>query len=361
MIRAGFGVVAVGLLIALPAAQAETAASADGPPRPVVSVIVAAAEDVGAQVYYGQVAARVVTNLGFAQGGELAERPVRRGDIVAAGALLASLDPADLEARLSAAEAGYAAAEAQLQQAADAEARLEALVGRGSASAVQLEGATLARAAAEAAVNQAAASLASARDLRDTARLTAPDAGVVLQTFAEPGANLNPGQPVVQLAGLSGREVLIDLTEAELARLGATSQFHVALDANPAIVAIARLVSVDPLAERATRTRRVHLGLTDPPEAFRIGALARVSLTSGAEIPPGLALPVSAIVANADQSFVWRIARPSGLLSRVAVQVAPGNADPVLIVGGLTEGDEILIKGVHSVSDGQTVGARVTP
>lgn len=142
---------------------------------------------------------------------------------------------------------------------------------------VQLESAVLARVAAEAAVSQAAAGLASARDLRETSRLVAPGAGAVLATFAEPGANLAAGQPVVQLAALTGREVLIDLTEAELARLPADARFRVVLDASPAILAEARVASVDPVAEKATCTRRVHLGLINPPEHFRIGALARVT------------------------------------------------------------------------------------
>lgn len=360
----GLCVTALAGAIAFGSATADTAAQGAGEsqtaPRPVVSITIRAGMQGAQTIYYGQVAARVVTALGFAQGGELAERPVSEGDVVVAGAVVARLDPTDLDARLRAAEAGAAAAEAQLRQAADAEARLTALVGRGSASAVQLEGATLARAAAEAAVNQAAAALASANDLRDTAQLVAPDAGVVLATYAEPGTNLSPGQPVVKLAGLSGREVLIDLTEAELARIGPDARFHVTLDANPTITAEATVVSVDPVAERATRTRRVHLGLVNPPDFFRIGALARATPAALADEPAGITLPASAVLTEDDARFVWRIARPTRQVSRVQVQTAAGPDGQFIIVEGLAEGDEILIKGTHSVTEGEIVGPQVS-
>jgi len=346
---------------------AETAATAPAgqTPRPVVSVIVRATPPTDEAIFYGQVAARVVTNLGFAQGGELAERPVDQGDVVQAGALLAMLDPTDLDARQRAAEASLEAAGAQLRQTIDSEERLRALVDRGSATAVQLESATLARAAAEAAVGQAAAALASAEDLRDSARLLAPEAGVVLATLAEPGANLAPGQAVVQLAGLSGREVLIDLTESEVSALRPGTRFHVTLDADPAIATGATLVSVDPVAERATRTRRVHLGLQAPPEAFRIGALARVSLTGDTVGTPTIRLPAGALLADGGQTFVWRIARPSGVVARVQVDSTATGPGPgpglVQITAGLSDGDEVLLKGVHSVADGDIVGPQVSP
>lgn len=344
-------------------AGAETAAitPTGQAPRPVVSVVVHATPPAGGAAFYGQIAARVVTDLGFAQGGELAERPVDQGDVVQAGALLAMLDPTDLDARQRAAEASLEAAGAQLRQAADAEARLRALVDRGSATAVQLESATLALAAAEAAVGQAAAALASAEDLRDSARLLAPEAGVVLATLAEPGANLAPGQPVVQLAGLSGREVLIDLTETEVNALRPGTRFHVTLDADPAIATAASLVSVDPVAEKATRTRRVHLGLQAPPEAFRIGALARVSLTGDAIGAPTIRLPATALLADGGRTFVWRIARPSGAISRVQVESASAGPGIVRITAGLSDGDEVLLKGVHSVAEGDIVGPQVSP
>ncbi len=364
ILATGLCAAALAGVIAFGPVGAETAAPDAGDiqaaPRPVVSLVIRAGSQGAPTTFYGQVVARVVTALGFAQGGELAERPVSEGDIVAAGDIVARLDPTDLDARLRAAEAGYAAAEAQLRQAVDSEARLTALVGRGSASAVQLEGATLARAAAEAAVNQAAAAVASAKDLRDTAQLVAPDAGVILATYAEPGANLSPGQPVVQLAGLSGREVLIDLTEAELARIGPEARFDVTLDANPAITAEATVVSVDPVAERATRTRRVHLGLVSPPDYFRIGALARATGAVPTDQPAVISLPATAVLAVADARFVWRIARPSGQVSRVPVQTASGPDGQLIILDGLAEGDEILIKGIHSVTEGEIVGPRVS-
>lgn len=339
---------------------AEKPADAESAIRPVVSVVVASQIEQPA-TYYGQVSARVVADLGFAQAGELQERPVSRGDIVKAGDLLATLDLTDLNTRLRAAEAQFAVASAQVAQASDAEARTRELAARGTANTVQLDSATLARVAAEAALSQASASLASVRDLLATARLVAPDAGVVLANYAEPGANLAAGQPVVQLAALTGREVLIDLTEAELAQLAPVARFQVRLDANPAIVAEAAVASVDPVADKATRTRRVHLGIVKPPAQFRIGALARATRVAEAGQAGLPVIPASALLVEGDVSYVWRVDRPSGRVVRVKVTTETAPNGQLRALTGLADGDEIVIRGIHSLSDGQIVGPQVSP
>lgn len=328
--------------------------------RPVVSIIVTS---LGAQAatYYGQVTARIIADLGFAQAGELLERPVRRGDIVAAGDLLAALDPTDLNARLRAAEAQYDMAKAQVALASDAEARTRELAARGTANSVQLDSAKLARVAADASLNQASAGLASVRDLLATSHLVAPDAGAVLATYAEPGSNLAAGKPVVQLAALKGREVLIDLTETELAQLAPDARFQVALDANPSILTEATIASVDPVADKATRTRRVHLGLATPPEQFRIGALARVTQLADASQAAQLIIPASALLAENDATYVWRVDRPSGRVSRIKVTTDAATNGQVRLRDGVAKGDEIVIRGIHSLTEGQIVGPQVAP
>ena len=53
--------------------------------------------------------------------------------------------------------------------------------------------------------------------------------------------------------------------------------FHARLEAAPEIDANATLRVIDPVADPATRTRRLHLTLAvDAPDAFRLGALALV-------------------------------------------------------------------------------------
>ncbi|MCB2115445.1 MAG: efflux RND transporter periplasmic adaptor subunit [Rhodobacteraceae bacterium] len=346
---------AVLLLSAAPAGAADT--QPEAAPRPVVTVIVDEGTE-SAITYVGTVVARIEADLGFPLAGTIAERPVSAGDLVAAGEVLARLDPTDLDAALQAAEAGVTVAEAQLRSARDTSGRVEELVRRGVASATQSEDAARALVAAEAQMERARATLVRASDQRGLATLTAPQAGVVTAVAAEPGAAVSAGQAVLTLAGTEAREIVIDLSEADVARFPTGTAFAAVLGANPAIAATAILDRVDPVADRSTRTRRLHLSVAEAPEAFRLGALVRVSVASGAG--GGVVLPAAAVRTTSDGTSVWVIDRSDNRAHLTPIRLGAPAGDFVLVTEGVAPGDEVLVRGIHSIEDGQVVGPRVT-
>ncbi|OYX42329.1 MAG: hypothetical protein B7Z02_12360 [Rhodobacterales bacterium 32-67-9] len=346
------------LALAGPAVAADAPAPEGAAPRPVVSLIVNPQSGLPV-TYVGTVAARIETDLGFPQAGTIVERPVSAGDTVVTGEVLARLDPEDLDADLRAAEAGVAVAEAQLRSATDARDRARELAARGVGSATRLEDASRALVAAEARLEQARAALARAADLRRLATLTAPQDGVVTEVAAEPGATLSAGQRVLRLAATGEREIVIDLSEADVAAIQPGATFTARLAANAAVTAPAVLTRVDPVAERATRTRRLHLTLTDPPDGFRLGALARV--TPVVHAGAGVVLPVGSVLDPESAPAVWVVAPDDRSVARTPVTLGATLGGFVLVVSGLTAGDEIVTKGIHSLEDGQVVGPRVTP
>lgn len=343
------------LALALPAA-AETPAPAEVRPRPVVSVILRPEAALPVS-YVGTVVARIETDLGFPLAGTVAERPVSTGDVVGKGDLLARLDPQQLDADLRAAEAGVAVAAAQLRSANDARDRARELAGRGVGSQTRLEDAERGLVAAEARLEQARATQARAVDMLALATLRAPQPGVVTAVHAEPGATLSSGQPVLSLAATDEREIVIDLTEQDVAALAPGTNFVVDLVANPAVTATAILDRIDPVAERATRTRRLHLTLADPPETFRLGALARVAPAAGPDA--GVVLPAAALMEDGGTSSVWIVDRGEDTVRKVPVTLGAAMADFVVVSAGLEAGSEVVVKGVHSLQEGQAVGPRV--
>lgn len=344
------------LPLALPAAAEDTSASA-GTPRPVVSVIVN--PEAGLPVtFVGSVSAKIEADLGFPTAGTIAERPVSAGDSVTQGQVLARLDPEDLDAALRAAEAGVTVAEAQLRSATDARDRADVLARRGVGSATRLEDAQRALVAAEARLEQARADAARARDLLALATLPAPQDGVVTAVLAEPGAAVAAGQPVVRLAATGEREVVIDLTEQDVATYPEGARFTARLVANPEIAAGAVLSRIDPVAFAATRTRSAHLTLEDASPAFRLGALVRV--TPEARADAGVALPAAAILDADAAPAVWIVDRTGDRVHLRPVTLGPALGEFVLVSSGLSAGDEVVTKGIHSLEDGQIVGPRVT-
>ncbi|MCR8724986.1 efflux RND transporter periplasmic adaptor subunit [Frigidibacter sp. ROC022] len=339
-------------LAALPALAEDTAP--EPVKRPVMSVIVG--EQTGLPLsYVGSVTASSEADLGFPLIGTIVERGVDLGDQVAEGDVLARIDTEDLDADLRSAEASVTIAEAQRQSASDARDRAAELLAREVGSETRLEDAERTLVAAEAAVEQAKAALARATDLRNLATLTAPFDGVVTQIFAEPGATLSAGEPVLRLAATGAREVVIDLSESDAALLKPGTKFTVVLDANPDVTATAITDRIDPLAERTTRTRRVHLRLQDAADGFRLGALVHVVPELAAD--SGILLPAAAVL---EPASVWVIDRTTDTVGLRQVTLGERVGTYVIVTDGLSPGDEVLTHGIHLVEDGQLVGPRVS-
>lgn len=341
-----------------PLAWAEEAAVANDAPRPVVSEIVTPVLGVQ-ESWVGTVAARVETDLGFPALGTVADRGVEVGDVVKRGDILAMQDPQDLDTNLRAAQAGVTVVEAQAQSARDAAARASALVERGVSSLSAAQSTTAQLAAAKSLLEQAQATLAQAQDARSKAALFAPQDGVVTQVFAEAGTRLAAGAAVLRLAGTDAREVVIDLSEQDVAGLVIGAGFEIVLESNPALQAKGTLVTIDPVATTQTRTRRLHLELaSDAPSGFRLGALVQVMPAAQNELRT--ALPVVALIAGRDAPTVWRVSPQDRHVEARQVQTGVQIGDNIMVLGGLSDGDEIITRGVNSIKDGQIVGPRVT-
>jgi len=343
----------LGLVMSLPA-QADEATQIAQQARPVVSVIVDPQTGISLS-YTGTVVARTETALGFPMSGTVAARPVSTGDLVSKGDVLASLDTTDLDADLRTADAAVTVAQAQLRSATDARERAKTLAERGVDSATRLEDAERALISAQARLDQAKASQDRALDIKGLAILTAPYAGVVTGTFAEPGATLSEGQTVLQLAAIGKREIVIDVSEEEAGLQQLGDQFIASLLASDTIEADAVLTRIDPVAEKATRTYRLHLSIENAPQEFRLGSLVRVLPAVGMEAD--IILPRSALL---EPPAVWIVDRTSNVVSLRPIEVSGISGDYVVVSSGLAAGDEVVAKGIHSLEEGQAVGPRVS-
>ncbi len=340
------------LLLAGAPAWAQQAA-----PRPVVSEIVTPRAGL-ASSWVGSVAASSELDLGFLRLGTLAERAVGNGDIVEKGDVLARLDASDLESELRGAEAGVTIANASLQTARDAFERAERLATRGVGSEAALDAARNDLAAAEAAMEQARAAEARARDARAQADLTAPMDGVITSVSAEPGATLSAGEAVMKLSSTARLEVIIALSEEDAAGMAPDAVFDLRLLSNSEVTTQATLARIDPVSARATRTRAAHLTLArDANAGFRLGALVNATLRAGRGVVT--TLPATALIGGAEPPAVWQVTGKDRSVRRVTVTTGPRAGGRVVILQGVSDGDEIVIRGVNSIEDGQAVGARI--
>jgi membrane fusion protein, multidrug efflux system len=343
------------ILPALAACRAEGPAAEAAPPPPPRPVQVAevrlAPAAAAASAFTGTVRARREVEVGFRASGRVAERLVEVGERVAAGQVLARLDPADLALALRAAEADPAAAEAQARQAANDAARSRVLFAAGHvAAAFDDQRQASARTAAER-VASARASLDLARNRLAYATLRAPSAGVVTALLAEAGQVLPEGQPLLRLADPAERELLVRVPESALATLHEAAA-EVGFWARPAAAVPAALREVAPQADAALRTYAARFALPEAPDWVALGMTGTVRLARAAE--PVATLPRSALHDRGAGPMVWRVTA-NGWLEPVPVQVRALADQTVQLAGALREGERVVALGAQLLDPAQTV------
>ncbi|WP_240558635.1 efflux RND transporter periplasmic adaptor subunit [Paracoccus contaminans] len=308
----------------------------------------------------GVIVAATEVQMAFQTLGRMIERPVDVGDRVRQGDLLARLDPEDLASTTRAAKAAVAAAEVNLETARNTAERARALARRNVASTAQLETAEQALTAAQSTVAQARAQLESARDAQSFAVMTAPIAGVISAVKAAPGAVVAAGDPIMTLSSEDRIEARIDLIEAQLRGVKPGTRFLVWRDSEGERPVAGTVTRIDPVADPQTRTRRVFITLPDDTD-LRLGSLVRARAEgSGAT---RLTVPAGALVVTPAGSAVWQVTRQGEAASVALRPVQPGETagGRTQILDGLKAGDEVVTRGVHSLSEGQAVGRRVDP
>ncbi|GEP09944.1 efflux RND transporter periplasmic adaptor subunit [Methylobacterium gnaphalii] len=329
-------------------------------PAPIRPVLVTVAKRVDTDLFgpfAGTVEPRYQSQLGFQIGGRVAARDVTVGDIVKKGQRLAALDPTVNRFALTRAEADVADAKAQAENAAATEARSRKLMEGGNVTQAQLDSAVANRDTTQARLAQAQSSLQRARDQMGYTELNADFDGVVTQRLAEVGQVLSAGQAVVAVARPEVREAVVDIPEDFVGTMPREGRFTISLQSAPQITALGTVREIAPFADQSTRTRRIKLTLIDPPSAFRLGATITVGLTRRVE--PYVPLPATALVEAEGKTSVW-IAPPvdkdgSTRVERRDVTVAKKDADRVSLRDGVRDGERVVLAGVHSLTDGQTV------
>ncbi len=318
--------------------------------RPVVSEIITPGP-VQSRSFTGTVEAEVTTNLAFLTLGRVASLDVAAGDKVSAGATLATLDQVTLNEDLTAAEAALQGAQAQAQFAQQSFDRVQELANRAVASSAQLEGAQAALETAKASVAAAEADLARAKDAASYSALKAPMDGIVTATMVDPGTVVSVGTPILTLAGLKGREAVLDVPPDVLSLLKLGDTFEVT--GRGSLPVSGTLNRIEPSAGTGTRSRRIRLTLTNPPPSYRLGSLVTAKLAG--ETATVVTLPASAITGTTEAPLVWRVG-DGRKVALVTVTLGQSLGERVVVTGGLAAGDEIVVRGVHSLTEGETVG-----
>ena len=321
--------------------------------RPVQTLVVrygAAGESVSLS---GHIQARNQANLAFRIDGRLVERKVNVGDSVKPGQLIARIESQDAQNTLRSAESELDSAKATQVQARNNEARFRSLVETGVVSRAQYDDAKQQLAAADSHVISATAGVQSARDNVSYTVLRADEPGVVTAKGAEPGEVVHAGQMIVQVAQQDGKDAVFNVPAPILRGPRKDVTVRVALADDPKITATGKVREVSPQADPTTGTYLVKVGLTNPPDAMRLGATVVGSANLTAD--HAVAVPGVALTESNGKPAVWVVDSTKKTVSLRPVGVLRYDAGSVIINSGLKDGDIVVTAGVHALRPGQPV------
>jgi RND family efflux transporter MFP subunit len=286
--------------------------------------------------------------------GRVESVPVREGDRVRKGQLLAGLEKRDLQAAVEQADAAVAMAQANLDNTRAMYDRMVDLHGRGSVTEKNLEDATAGYRVAEAGLKHAEANLAAAKVTLSYAEVRSHISGYVVSRMVEAGDIASPGRPLFTIEDLSRVKVTVKVPESDVTGL---------TKGDPATVEVevlelsteAKVHRVIPAADPMSRTYQVQLLLDNPDGKLKSGMFARALFSRGAR--QTMVVPATALVKRGQLEGLFvvgddGVARIRWIRSGRTVE---GGQE---IISGLSEGETYVLSPPPGLADGTPVEAR---
>jgi len=321
---------------------------------PAVKTLVVGGEGSGAtREYSGSLAAWQHAEMAFEVSGKITEFRAVEGQRVEEGYVLARLDPRDYQAAQLAAEANVAQAKADYE-------RFKKLFEKGVASKAEYDAKTRRYEVTQ-------AELQTAQKAVEDADLVAPFAGVMAKKLVEDFQNVVAKEPVLILQDDQRLKIKVTVPEQDMTwkQSGSVDLAEVTRRIEPKVTVTtlpgsefdAALHEISMTADPATRTFEATF-LMDNPEGVRLlpGMTAMVRIHPRSAASAGIAVPGVAVWADeAGTSYVWKLDPADNTVARTAVEIGALAESSIRILAGLSPGDVIVISGVRTLSEGETV------
>ncbi len=305
-------------------------------------------------VAIGNVDAERVAQTGFEVPGRLADVLVRVGDQVKAGQVLATLDQAQQELVVSAAEEAAAAAEATSTLKQQLVGRARGMDERGTGSKAAVADANAEAAIARATARKAQATLNLERTRLERQSLTAPFDGVVTAVTQAKGSVIQAGAPLVTVAELASYRILANVDEARAGMITHGQLAKITLRSRPQEPLQGKVERIAPQSDKVAEERQIAVVLDGASTGLYLAEQAEVEVTVG-NIARGVALPERVIrERRASEGRVWAV--KGDVLVDLPVRLGRRLIDGrVELISALPEDTKIIATRLDEAKAGETV------
>ncbi|MEK6696957.1 MAG: efflux RND transporter periplasmic adaptor subunit [Candidatus Deferrimicrobiota bacterium] len=330
----------------------------------------------------GTVRARMTAAVAPQVMGRLTGVAVSEGSVVAAGALLATIDDTTVRAQLASAEGAVAEAEAAREEVDRTISQAEAgkalaektfdrfrklLEGkvvtpqefdevemRRTVAVKDFERAQQKRTQVSARIAQARGQAAAARAMLSWTKVTAPFAGVIVEKRADAGSMAVPGVPLFVLEDPRRHRIEMFVSETYLPLLKKGTPVQVVLDADPAKPFTVAVTEVVPTIDPASRTFTVKADL--PAGRARSGQSGKVRFAAGKGTV--LAVPKRAITRAGGSDGVFTVGALDNVARLTMITLGAEFDDRVEVLSGIEDGARVALSPIDKLSDGARVEVR---
>ena len=304
--------------------------------------------------------------------GVVLERVYDEGSDVKQGDVLFRIDPAPLQATLSAAQASLAQAQATYTNNHVAAERARELVPKGFVSRADLDNAEAAERSAAAAVKQARASVESARINLGYATVRAPISGRAGKQQVTEGALVGQGEPTLLTTvdqidplyvnfslSVTDMESLRHAQASGNATLSGTGKAQVRLElpGGAAYEHAGTLDFSDTSVDPSTGAVTLRAEVPNPAHALLPGMYVTMTATLG-ERRHAFRVPQAAVQRDDASAFVL-VVGADGKVARKDIATEGTQGGDWIVTDGLAPGDQVIVSGLQRAQPGQP--AKATP
>jgi RND family efflux transporter MFP subunit len=307
--------------------------------------------------YTGTIEAWNKINITPEVGGKIALIHVQAGDRVAKGQVLAELETDSIRLQLKQAEAGVAVAEASYADALRNKERMDRLIKESAVSEQQREKVQLVYDSAVAQLEQAQAGLNLARHALDVSIMRAPFSGVIASKNAEVGDVINPmmggfgggAGGVLTLMDYSKVKLVVAVSSEDIGRIGKGQEAVLRVGSFPGRDFRGSVNVVNLTADPLNKKFGVEVVIANGDGALRPGTFGDLVFEVQSH-ENALVVPQTAVLENA---YVFVVDGGKAVKKTVALGIQ--NTTMVEILGGLAEGDAVVVEGNFGLEEGSAV------
>jgi RND family efflux transporter MFP subunit len=277
------------------------------------------------------------------------------GKTVRAGDPLFEIDSAEFASL----RAALAQAEINLRDAETSFRRLDGLYKQQAISRQQWESALNRLNLAKAQYQAASESLAQAGGAAggpngERMVLSAPQAGTVASRTVDAGNLIAPGTPLMTIVDIRTVLAKVGVPERAVNKVAVGSVVDVTVE-SVRVTRKGRVESVGPAPDPRTKAYPVDIVIDNPSEDLKPGMFARIGLTLGVN-ENAVVIPRQAVVERLGNQVVYvvRPGDPAVVEERVVI-LGLVEGDLAEVLGGVTEGEQVVVLGQHLLSNGAPV------